>query len=140
MNRNRNAFIFLLAILLVACGGARAELDSEEQAKVDTLAAMLQLSAQQKADISKEREMSKYSLLQLEKKWQRLHDELRREVRKDRPDQAIVDKISGEIGKIQGQMVALRANSLIYLKSRLTAQQLKIIEDRPADASAGSEK
>ena len=139
MNDNRNAFIFLLAILLVACGGARAELDSEEQAKGDTLAAMLQLNAQQKSDISKEREMSKYSLLQLEKKWQRLHDELRREVRKDSPDQAIVDKISGEIGKIQGEMVALRANSLIYLKSRLTARQLKIIEDRP-DAPAGSEK
>jgi hypothetical protein len=139
MNRPRVVIVALMFFFAV-CGTVRAELDNEEQAKVDSLAAMLQLSAAQKAAIAQERERSKYALLQLEKRWQWLHDELRREVRKNEPDQTMVDKISGEIGKIQGQIVALRTNSFIYLKSQLTPQQFKIIEDQPADASAGSKK
>jgi hypothetical protein len=133
-------FVVALMFTIVPVGSARAELDQDEQAKVDTLATLLQLSAKQKAAVAKEREKSKHALVQLEKKWQRLHDDLRREVRKNVPDQAAVDRISGEIGKIQGEMVALRTGSLIYLKSQLTPEQLKIIQDRPEDASAGSGK
>jgi hypothetical protein len=133
-------FVVALMLTIVTVGSVRAELDRDEQAKIDTLAVMLKLSAKQKASVAREREKSRLVMLQLEKKWQRLHDDLRREVRKNEPDQAAVDKISEEIGRIQGEMVALRTGSLIYLKSQLTPEQLKIIEDRPADASAGSGK
>ncbi len=129
-----------IMFFFTACA-AWAELDKEEQGKIDALAVTLQLSAKQKAGITKEREKSKQTLMQLEKKWQRLHDQLRQEVRRDKPDQAAVDKISEEIGKIQGEIVALRTNSLIYLKSILTPQQAQIIEQgRPADTTVESGK
>jgi Spy/CpxP family protein refolding chaperone len=132
---------FAGVIVLYAVGMVWAGLDKEEQAKIDALAATLQLDAKQKALVTKEREKSKQALLQLEKKWQQLHDQLRREVRRDKPDQAAVDKITEEIGKIQGEIVALRTNSLIYLKSILTPQQAQIIEqDQLPDTTAGSEK
>jgi len=132
---------FAGVIVLYAVGMVWAGLDKEEQAKIDALAATLQLDAKQRALVTKEREKSKQALLQLEKKWQQLHDQLRREVRRDKPDQAAVDKITEEIGKIQGEIVALRTNSLIYLKSILTPQQAQIIEqDRLPDTAVGSEK
>jgi hypothetical protein len=140
MKTRRKILITSLMFLFSAYGGSWAALDKEEQAKVDTLAVVLQLSAKQKADVIKEREKSKHALLQLEKKWQQLHDRLRAEVRKNEPDQSVVDDISAQIGKIQGEMVALRANSLIYLKSIITPQQAKLIEGRPTDTSVGSGK
>jgi hypothetical protein len=128
-------------MLLLAASMVFAGLDKEEQGKIDALAATLQLDAKQKALVTKEREKSKQALLHLEKKWQQLHDKLRFEVRQSKPDQAAVDKITEEIGKIQGEIVALRANSLIYLKSLLTPQQAQIIEqERLPDTAAGSAK
>jgi Spy/CpxP family protein refolding chaperone len=140
MKKYHRLCIASVMLLFAACA-VWAELDKEEQAKVDALAATLQLNAKQKALVTKDREKSKQILLQLEKKWQQLHDQLRREVRRDKPDQGAVDKITEEIGKIQGEIVALRTNSLIYLKSLLTPQQAQIIEqDRLPDTAAESEK
>ena len=140
MKKHRNLYTATV-MLLLAASAVFAGLDKEEQAKIDTLAVTLQLNAKQKALVTKDREKSKQILLQLEKKWQQLHDQLRREVRRDKPDQAAVDKITGEIGKVQGEIVALRTNSLIYLKSLLTPQQAQIIEqDRLPDTAAESEK
>ena len=131
----------ITVMLLFAACAVFAGLDKEEQAKIDALAATLQLDAKQKALLTQEREKSKHALLLLEKKWQWLHDRLRSEVRRDKPDQTAVDKITVDIGKIQGEIVALRTNSLIYLKSLLTPQQAQIIEqDRLPDTAAGPEK
>jgi Spy/CpxP family protein refolding chaperone len=128
-------------MLLLAAFAVFAELDKEEQAKIDALAATLQLDAKQKALVAKEREKSKRVLLQLEKTWQQLHDKLRSEVRRDKPDQTAVDQITEEIGKVQGKIVALRTNSFIYLKSILTPRQAQIIEqDRLPDTAAESQK
>jgi Spy/CpxP family protein refolding chaperone len=109
-------------------GPVAAILDYKEQAKIEQLSDMLDLTDVQKAKLTNEREKSKRQLLALEAKWQHLHSELRKEVRKEKPDKSAIEKISGEIGKIQGEIVALRTNSLVYLKSILTPKQTTILE------------
>ena len=116
-------------LLLVLAGAVFAGLDKEEQAKVDTLAAVLDLSAQQKAAVVREREAARQTLLRLEEEWQGLHDRLRQEVRADEPDQAKIDEISASIGRIRGEIIALRTKSLVFLKSVLTPEQMKILEN-----------
>ena len=120
--------VFVGMLLLLVWGTLFAELDKEERVKVDALAKTLQLSAEQKTKVVKERIKSKKALLRLEKKWQELHDRLRREVRRSKPDQAKIDEITESIGKVRGEIVLLRTNSLIFLKSVLTPEQVKIIE------------
>jgi len=115
-------------ILCLFWSSAAGALDSDEQAKVDRLATVLNLTPVQKQKLSKERETSLKKLRVLERKWQGLHDRLRLEVRKDKPDRAAIDKISKEIGTIQGEIVSLRTNSLIYLKSLLTPSQITLLE------------
>ena len=115
-------------LLLFTVGTGFAELDKEEQAKVDALAATLRLSAKQKAAVVKERERSKKVLLRLESEWQRLHDQLRQEVRSDHPDQAKIDALAESIGTLRGEIISLRTKSLIYLKSILTPEQIRILE------------
>jgi hypothetical protein len=123
-------------LLLMLTGSVHAGLDKVEQTKVDALAETLQLSAQQKYLVEKEREKSKLELLRLEEEWQRLHDKLRQEVRSDNPDQTVIDGIAGSIGRIRGAIISLRTRSLLYLKSILTPEQTILLEKAPADKGA----
>ncbi len=116
-------------LLLVLAGTGSAELDTVEQAKVNALAAALHLSVEQKAAVLAERETSKQTLLQLERQWQQLHDQLRRAVRSNTPDQTAIDALAESIGKVRGDIIALRTRSLIHLKSLLTPEQLQLLEN-----------
>jgi Spy/CpxP family protein refolding chaperone len=114
--------------LCLLVGPALAELDIEEKAKIGLLAKTLDLTDGQRAKLTNEREKSKRKLLELEGKWQQLHNRLRQEVRKEKPDKSTIEKISADIGKVQGDIVSLRTNSLVYLKSILAPAQITIIE------------
>lgn len=120
---------FLLALF---AGESFAKLGPYEQQKIDRLSITLSLTAAQKTKLTIEREKSAKKLNEFEQEWQRQHDLLRREVRKEKPDQAIIQKISGDIGKVQGNIVALRTNSLLYLKSILTPSQITKLEQNQA--------
>lgn len=121
--------LLLLSSLLLVQAPLFAELDREELAKVDQLSRVLDLTPVQRSKLTKEREKSKRNLLSLEQKWQKLHNQLRQEVRREKPDKAAIRKISNEIGKIQGEIVSLRTSSLVYLKSILTPSQITILEE-----------
>jgi Spy/CpxP family protein refolding chaperone len=125
----KEIIILVVSVALLGSGAVLAALDKDERAKVDTLAETLQLDKDQKGKVIKEREDSKKKLDQLEQKWQKLHDQLRGEVRKDNPDQQKVDKLTREIGSIRGEIISLRTNSLLYLKSILTKEQKQIVND-----------
>lgn len=130
----KRSILFLITALLLLQVPLFAELDREEQAKVDQLSHLLNLTSVQRSKLAKEREASKRKLLSLERKWQKLHNRLRQEVRREKPDKSAINKISNTIGKIQGEIVSLRTHSLVYLKSLLTPSQLTILEDgRKAD-------
>ncbi|MCD4814548.1 hypothetical protein K8S19_12765 [bacterium] len=138
MKKRMIALAVGLVVLSASIG--LAKLDPEEQTKVDALVETLALNADQAAKLTQEREIGKQALLKLEKKWQKLHDQLRREVRKRKADKKEVDWITQEIGKVRGEIVALRTHSLIFLKSILDDEQLeKIEQDRPDDESAGQD-
>ncbi|MBN1594659.1 periplasmic heavy metal sensor [candidate division FCPU426 bacterium] len=133
--------VLTISLFLLAAGASWALLDTEEQAKINALAETLKLDDGQKAKLALEREASKKELLRLEKKWQSLHDQLRREIRKEKPDPEQTKRLTAEIGKVRGEILDLRTNSLIYLKSILKAEQKSILEEgRPADAGAAPEK
>jgi Spy/CpxP family protein refolding chaperone len=131
--------IMMAGILLLMAVASFAELDREERRKVDELAATLQLTPKQKTAVLAERKRSRNQLMTLEKKWQKLHDRLRSEVRSEIPDQSRVDSLAEAIGKVRGEIIALRTRSLIHLKSLLTPQQIKILEGgKVNDGKAGS--
>ncbi|MCK5219072.1 hypothetical protein KAR10_06095 [bacterium] len=117
-----------VSLILLLAGTGWAALDQEEKSKIATLAETLKLDAGQKAKLIKERQASRKALLRLEKKWQTLHDQLRREVRKDKPRREKVDHLTVAIGKLRGEIISLRTNSLLYLKSILKPEQKPIIE------------
>ncbi len=125
----KEIIVLVVSSLLLGAGAVLAALDKEERAKVDTLAETLKLDKDQKAKVSKERETSKQKMVKLEQIWQKLHDQLRQEVRKDKPDQKKVNQLTAEIGTLRGEIISLRTNSLLYLKSILNDEQKKIVED-----------
>ena len=131
--------IMIAGLLLYFAVASFAEPDREERRKVDELAATLHLTSRQKTAVLAERKRSKIQLLILEKNWQKLHDHLRSEVRAETPDQNRVDSLSGEIGKVRGEIIGLRTKSLIYLKSLLTPEQITILESGRANDGKAEE-
>lgn len=129
----------MAGVLLLMAAASFAELDREERRKVDELTTALQLTPKQKTAVLAERKQSKSQLMALEKKWRKLHDRLRSEVRSESPDQIRVDSLAEAIGNVRGEIIGLRTRSLIHLKSLLTPQQVKILEGGNAnDGKAGS--
>lgn len=119
-----NGALLLLCFAAVPC----AQLDKDEQAKIERLAIVLSLTPEQKKSVAGEREKSSRSLKTLERKWQRLHRELRDEVQKSRPDNNRIERISADIGTVQGEVVLLRTRSLVQVKSILSKSQRHLLE------------
>jgi len=125
---------YLLLMVVLFTPMVHAEIDKDEMAKVERLSRVLSLTPHQKTMVTQEREKSFRALKIFERKWQMLHGKLRAEMQKGTPDQKRLEKITAEIGTVQGEIILLRTRSLLFVKSLLSKEQRELLEQGAPDA------
>lgn len=127
----RNTFVKVAICISIMFSIGMSELNNEEMLKIDKMVHVLNLNGHQRKKIIRDRKKGLKKLFTLEKRWAQLHDRLQLEVRKRKPNKKEIVRLSKKIGSIEGEIVLLRTNSLVYLKSLLTDDQIDILENGP---------
>lgn len=88
----------------------------------------LNLTDEQIEKLKKEKFAKRKNLIQMRAEKETLELDLEKELSADQPNTGKIEKIAGKMGDLHGQMVAQRAQSLVFLKSLLTDEQKKILD------------
>lgn len=89
----------------------------------------LNLTADQKEKIKAEQAAAEKEMIKLDAEAKALHVDLAAETGKDRPDLAVIEKLSKQIGEVKGRMILAHTKSMLQVKSLLTPDQKKKLDE-----------
>ncbi len=90
----------------------------------------LQLTQDQIQLLKQEKFEKRKKAIKLRAEMETLQIDLEAVSTESKPDVAKVDRLTNAMGVIHGKMIAQRVKSIIYLRSILTAEQIKIMDAR----------
>ena len=88
----------------------------------------LNLSAKQIDLLEKKKVEKRKTMIKMQSQLQLLQVDLAEAASRNNPDMRSIEAMSGEVGNIQGQMMAERIKSIVYLRSILNDKQRKIMD------------
>ncbi len=97
------------------------------------LMAGLDLSEDQIDKLKAERLKNQKQMIKWEAELKILHLDIKSESHKDQPNLSRVEKLAQQIGELKGKMMATRVKSVIYLRSILTPEQKKKMDEMQLD-------
>jgi Spy/CpxP family protein refolding chaperone len=88
----------------------------------------LQLTQDQLNALKKDKLASRRQMIAWRAEMENLHLDLESELDSPKPNKAQIDKLARRIGELHGQMIAARAQSVLFLRSLLTPEQQKTLD------------
>ncbi|MEW6517102.1 MAG: Spy/CpxP family protein refolding chaperone [candidate division FCPU426 bacterium] len=127
----------IAALLLTVLAGwslpARAEMpegpgpEAVEEAGPPLMEA-LNLTQDQIAALKKDKLANRRQMISWRAEMENLQLDLENELDNSKPNKAQIEKLARRIGELHGQMIAARAQSVLFLRGLLTPEQQKILD------------
>lgn len=88
----------------------------------------LKLTQEQLNALKKDKLAGRRQMISWRAEMENLHLDLEAELDSPKPNRAQIEKLARRIGELHGQMIASRAQSVLFLRSLLTPEQQKLLD------------